>query len=636
MAHEETRTLIDRAASLIRKAEVKSVPREKIRGFLKKKNLNDEQIKFAYEKYYEIENLVQLPFPTRPLGFSVVMDALGKNCVVSSIQNTKLQEAGLQPMARIVKVNHKFVEHKQHQEIIDIILDAECPIKFTFRKQTHPQRGSLFERIQRPSKSLPAERSERSSIVTSQSSKSRKSGVIQPGLLKMAQKTAKARGSVVGIPERVGGAALPDSSDADTIKKSSKSNLISNERINEWKPEDLEHEKNDMMAALAGLMAAQEVNAQVTDGKESQKKVGEDHFTRNLSKRSKNLISARSEKKVVTEDMDDWAKDMFSLWERSTSNNGYEKADPNNDFQKEVVQQANKMRRQTTTESDSFITDSSLEKVPTRARMNSAPVYSNDALTEMKKGTALVKYGKRGAPKFRIFQLSQDNSELIWFSDKKKVSQTRIPIEDMKEIKENVKHDSKADEDLVNTSFSIIHGDGQSLRLTAKNETECYLWTKGLTFLIEKAQANYPLNTINSIQLEKRPGLNIHRRQSLATLLEAKTHGSQGIRKQNIKKLGKELGRIKKKYKETDNIVRGKKFINAMNNDRRMQEKTNIEEVLREINSRIQSLSAQIESNVDNEVFDIEFLKTDTWNVSVDLMALHIKLKVLIQQPRAL
>ena len=58
----------------------------------------------------------------------------------------------------------------------------------------------------------------------------------------------------------------------------------------------------------------------------------------------------------------------------------------------------------------------------------------------------------------------------------------------MHEVLPNVKHERKANEELVRTSFAIIYGDGQYLRLTAKNATEAHIWVEGLKVLIKKAE----------------------------------------------------------------------------------------------------------------------------------------------------
>merc|ERR1719461_394085 len=178
-----------------------------------------------------------------------------------------------------------------------------------------------------------------------------------------------------------------------------------------------------------------------------------------------------------------------------------------------VIEEAQRLRR----EADAFQSTFDLTPSPrggsalsppaqqrTRAPSASTPVYSTDALVELHKGSALMKYGRRGQPKFRIFQLSKDNTRLIWFSDKKKPEDTQIAIEDMIRVEKNKLHDSRTNEELKQTSFSIIYGDDEELRLTAKNVTEAYLWTNGLSHLIERKAAGEALHAIKHILLEKR------------------------------------------------------------------------------------------------------------------------------------
>jgi hypothetical protein len=209
---------VERAISLIRKAENKSVPRAKIKDFLKRKNLTPEQIETAYEKFFDIENLVEHTFPSRPLGFSVVMDPQGRNAVVSSIQNTLLYEHGLERLSRIVKVNDRWVEHKKHQDIIDYILDRECPITFSFRKRVHKRRGSLFKKVQRPSRSQPAQKSRGSMIVG-------------------GPKLSKSRGSSTNVLQK--GVKKPKLFNANTMHT--------------WGDEEMDKEASEMTAMLAAL-----------------------------------------------------------------------------------------------------------------------------------------------------------------------------------------------------------------------------------------------------------------------------------------------------------------------------------------------------------------------------------------------
>jgi len=58
----------------------------------------------------------------------------------------------------------------------------------------------------------------------------------------------------------------------------------------------------------------------------------------------------------------------------------------------------------------------------------------DDLMNTLKTGTTMMKHGKYGKPKFKVFQLTPDHQYLIWFSEKKDVQDTRIPI---KEIQKN-------------------------------------------------------------------------------------------------------------------------------------------------------------------------------------------------------
>jgi len=289
------------------------------------------------------------------------------------------------------------------------------------------------------------------------------------------------------------------------------------------------------------------------------------------------------------------------------------------------------------------------EQVVGRPRLNSAPVYSTDALIEMHKGTALMKYGKRGSPHFRMFQLSQDNCTLTWFSDKKKLADTKIPIEDMTEVMTNMKHDNRDEPDLIETSFAIVYGAGKKLRLTAKNKTESYLWTQGLQKLIELKDNGKPLHLLKNLNVEKQQGLDLHRRQSLANLMEQRTGAAgQDMRQRSVKKITKEIAAIRKNFIKASNMTETKKFkavfMPNMNdkeqNKKKMMEKNNIQELLKNIADRITALEGQVEtlSDAHEELFDSQLnqIKADSWNCSVDLVALKCKLEVLCSNPTEL
>jgi len=616
---------VERAISLIRKAENKSVPRAKIKDFLKRKNLTPEQIETAYEKFFDIENLVEHTFPARPLGFSVVMDPQGRNAVVSSIQNATLEsEHGLERLSRIVKVNDRWVEHKKHQDIIDYILDRECPITFSFRKRVHKKRGSLFKKVQRPSRSQPAQKSRGSMIVG-------------------GPKLAKSRGSTTNVLQKA---------------SSAKPKLFNANTMHAWDDEEMDKEASDMKAMLAALSLRS--NPLTTDDIEQDEALG------NLSSRMKKVLTARSTGKM--EDMGDFGKEMFDLWQsmdEDTPNDvGGGAMDDEAAANAYVIEQANKIRLQATMSSSEMVDTPAPDspgglQIPAGGRMRAAssPAYSTDALVELHKGSALMKYGRRGSPKFRIFQLSKDNKILEWFSDKKDREQTRIPVEEMIRIEKNQLHDARSDEELKVNSFSIVYNEENEnrLRLTAKNATEAYLWTEGLQKLIDKKDKNEPLGSIKHLILDKQPGLDLHRRQSLANLREKRT-GAAGatMRAKSVKKMRRELKAIRKNHEKCTKDTKSKKFdetfkspevigvdggvIKTLDQHNKELEKSNIIAVLENIKERLGSLdnqTEQLEGDMAEEVFDgaLQAIKVDAWNCSVDLVALQSKIKVLMANP---
>merc|ERR1719336_750147 len=265
---------------------------------------------------------------------------------------------------------------------------------------------------------------------------------------------------------------------------------------------------------------------------------------------------------------------MFDLW---TSMDDVDVGGGTVDEQDEaaayVIEQANKLRQAAQESSANLLSDDDMASprglaVPAGGRMRAAssPVYSTDALVELHKGSALMKYGRRGSPKFRMFQLSKDNKLLIWFSEKKDASQTRIPIDDMVRIEKNQQHDSRADPELRATSFTIVYNEDNesTLKLTAKNATEAYLWTEGLKKLIEKKNNNEPLQHIKTLNLDKQPGLDLHRRQSRANLMEKRT-GAAGsaMRDKSVKKIRRELKNIRKNYEKAITSTKSKKYEEA-------------------------------------------------------------------------
>ncbi|KAH7863034.1 hypothetical protein Vadar_012394 [Vaccinium darrowii] len=107
------------------------------------------------------------------------------------------------------------------------------------------------------------------------------------------------------------------------------------------------------------------------------------------------------------------------------------------------------------------------------------------AINALKKGAYLLKYGRRGKPKFCPFRLANDESVLIWFSGKEekhlKLSHvSRIVSGQRTPIFQRYPRPEKEYQ-----SFSLIYND-RSLDLICKDKDEAEVWFSGLKSLISR------------------------------------------------------------------------------------------------------------------------------------------------------
>ncbi|KAH7680694.1 Regulator of chromosome condensation 1/beta-lactamase-inhibitor protein II [Dioscorea alata] len=113
----------------------------------------------------------------------------------------------------------------------------------------------------------------------------------------------------------------------------------------------------------------------------------------------------------------------------------------------------------------------------------------NKALVALKKGAQLLKYGRKGKPKFYPFRLSNDESSLIWLSSgetrtlklasvSKIIPGQRTPV---------FQRYLRPEKDYL--SFSLIYDNGKrSLDLICKDKVEAEVWFAGLKALISSSQ----------------------------------------------------------------------------------------------------------------------------------------------------
>ncbi|GMY29387.1 PH, RCC1 and FYVE domains-containing protein 1 [Fagus crenata] len=113
----------------------------------------------------------------------------------------------------------------------------------------------------------------------------------------------------------------------------------------------------------------------------------------------------------------------------------------------------------------------------------------DQALIALKKGAQLLKYGRKGKPKFCPFRLSNDESSLIWISSSgerslKLASVSRIIPGQRTAVFQRYLRPEK---DYL--SFSLIYNNGKrSLDLICKEKVEADVWIAGLKALISSGQ----------------------------------------------------------------------------------------------------------------------------------------------------
>ncbi|KAJ7556571.1 hypothetical protein O6H91_05G088700 [Diphasiastrum complanatum] len=111
------------------------------------------------------------------------------------------------------------------------------------------------------------------------------------------------------------------------------------------------------------------------------------------------------------------------------------------------------------------------------------------AITALKKGAQLLKYGRRGKPKFCPFRLSNDETTLIWFSGKE---EKQLRLSSVSRIvpgqrTPNFQRYPRPEKDYQ--SFSLIYSNtDRSLDLICKDKDEAEVWFVGLKALVPGGQ----------------------------------------------------------------------------------------------------------------------------------------------------
>ncbi|XP_057750594.1 PH, RCC1 and FYVE domains-containing protein 1-like isoform X1 [Arachis stenosperma] len=111
------------------------------------------------------------------------------------------------------------------------------------------------------------------------------------------------------------------------------------------------------------------------------------------------------------------------------------------------------------------------------------------ALTSLKKGSYLLKYGRRGKPKFCPFRLSNDESLLLWYSGKEEKQLKLSTVSKIIPGQRTATFQRYPRPEKEYQSFSLIYND-RSLDLICKDKEEAEIWFVGLKALVTRGNTN--------------------------------------------------------------------------------------------------------------------------------------------------
>ncbi|XP_058101617.1 PH, RCC1 and FYVE domains-containing protein 1-like isoform X2 [Magnolia sinica] len=123
---------------------------------------------------------------------------------------------------------------------------------------------------------------------------------------------------------------------------------------------------------------------------------------------------------------------------------------------------------------------------------SSLPFYLKEALVALKKGTQLIKYSRKGKPKFCPFRISTDHTTLIWYS---RGEERNLKLASVSKIIPGqrtavFRRYLRPEKDYL--SFSLLYNNGErTLDLICKDKAEVEVWLAGLKALISTGQRRY-------------------------------------------------------------------------------------------------------------------------------------------------
>eukprot|EP00485_Elphidium_margaritaceum_P015460 CAMPEP_0202726334 /NCGR_PEP_ID=MMETSP1385-20130828/184559_1 /ASSEMBLY_ACC=CAM_ASM_000861 /TAXON_ID=933848 /ORGANISM="Elphidium margaritaceum" /LENGTH=698 /DNA_ID=CAMNT_0049392553 /DNA_START=37 /DNA_END=2133 /DNA_ORIENTATION=+ len=265
----------------------------------------------------------------------------------------------------------------------------------------------------------------------------------------------------------------------------------------------------------------------------------------------------------------------------------------------------------------------------TKAANTKSGKHKYNVLPELHRGTALLKYGRRGYPHFRQFNITADNESLRWFSSKKKLQQSSISVGDINEILtgQHTKEFRRISwTTLTPASFSVIYENKKkSLNLVAKSVDEMKMWVEALRTLRDMKKKGEVLCKVEKIMVEvdfrdrNRP--------------QSRDHSGNFLRSHETKE--REVD-VTLQRKLIDDIAGLRKLFTEIareaNNPivQSTVEHESIQQILSELEERVEELDHEVRHTRNTKIAE-----NDVWRTRIDLESVREKIKVINKQNKA-
>jgi len=283
-----------------------------------------------------------------------------------------------------------------------------------------------------------------------------------------------------------------------------------------------------------------------------------------------------------------------------------------------------------------------------------------DVIEKLEEGTTLLKYGKYGKPKYKMFHLTPDHKYLVWFSQKKSSEETRIRIKEIRKIA--IGSESKVVEktkktDLHETSFTIYYGKANNekmwkyLTVTAKNEKEAFVWAQGLKILADASQKGKHIRTLSKAQIpsnktdnddqssgSNKPG---HGRQGSVVISIDKLQRQSVINLFNKSSSATTTSLLKQHAKHKQQLQKCVDFVMTKANYRAIATAGQFDKVklkLEDLDNRLRDVKSKLTTNSGDEIgnSDLSSVKAELFSCAADLDALKQKLTAIVRRPQKL